>query len=82
MSEQLKGAFPNARPTAREREVWRLIALGYLRKQIAADFGVCRQTIDKHAEALHRKLGTHSTRGLTLAAVKHGVVTLDEAIAA
>lgn len=60
--------------TAREVEVLRGIALGSSNKQIAADLGISRRTVESHRESLMRKLEIRSVAGLTRFALDAGLV--------
>ena len=53
--------------TAREREVLRHIARGYLYKEIAARLGISTKTVEAHVSAVLRKLQlSHAARALAL----------------
>lgn len=58
--------------TAREREVFELIAQGRLNKQIAAECGTVEQTIKFHRANLMRKLGVRTVADLVRLAERAG----------
>jgi two-component system, NarL family, response regulator NreC len=60
--------------TPREVEVLRLIAGGLSTKQIADKLYLSVRTIDFHRANISQKLGIHDIAGLTLYAVRHGLV--------
>lgn len=59
--------------TAREREIFSLIAQGRLNKQIAAAFGTVEQTIKFHRANLMRKLGVRTVADLVRLAERAGM---------
>src|SRR3954471_22582244 len=59
--------------TAREREVWALVALDYSDREISTKLGIAYSTVCNHRNALHRKLGTHSPVALAREAIRHGL---------
>lgn len=60
--------------TAREREVWRLIATGATVRDIARHLGLAESTVDSHKSRLMRKLGVHKSVELVRLAVRLGLV--------
>lgn len=62
------------RLTAREREVLRAIALGRSSREIAAQLGIGRRTVESHRASLMRKLELHSVALLTQFAIREGLV--------
>ena len=60
--------------TAREREVLRLIARGYLYKEIAARLGISAKTVEAHVRAVLRKLQLSNRHELTRWAVERRLV--------
>lgn len=61
--------------TEREVEILRLVAQGLLSKEIADRLGVSIKTVDNHRTNLMRKLNVHDAVGVTLYAIKAGLVT-------
>lgn len=57
------------RLTARETEVARLLAIGYMDREIATMLGVGRRTVETHAANVRAKLGLKSRRELLRGAV-------------
>jgi DNA-binding NarL/FixJ family response regulator len=55
-----RGASPNANLTDREAEVLRLIALGYINKEIAARLNLSVKTVEVHKANGMRKMGMKS----------------------
>ena len=60
--------------TTREREVFELIAAGWLNKQIAAEFGAVEKTIKFHRANLMRKLGVRTVADLVRLAERAGAI--------
>ena len=63
--------------TARELDVLKGIAAGQSNKQIAAQLGISRRTVESHRESLMRKLDIRTVAGLTRFALDAGL--LDDA---
>jgi DNA-binding NarL/FixJ family response regulator len=76
------GSAPAAAPadpeldqhTAREREVLRHIARGYLYKEIALRLGISAKTVEAHVSAVLRKLQLSNRHELSRWAVQRGWV--------
>ncbi len=64
--------------TPREIEVLRQIIFGKLNKEIAAELGIELTTVISHRQNLTEKLGTKSVSALTVYAVTHGIVKVEE----
>lgn len=60
--------------TAREREVFQLIAEGHSNREIANLLGVGLTTVETHRSHILEKLDVHSTRDLILYAVRCGII--------
>jgi len=60
--------------TPREREVIQLLAEGKSTKEVATTLNLSVKTAETHRTNLMRKLGVHSVVGLTLYAVRNGIV--------
>lgn len=58
----------------REIDVLRLVARGFPNKQIAGQLSISVKTVEKHRQAVMDKSGRHHTAGLTMLAIKLGVV--------
>ena len=69
---------PFDRLTPREREVLQLIAEGHTNTAIAQIMNVSVKTVEKHRANLMSKLNVHDVATLLRAAIKHGLVLLDE----
>ncbi len=63
------------RLSQREREVLKLIAEGYKNKEIAEDLCISLKTVEKHRANLMKKLDLHNAAGLTVYAMKRGLVS-------
>src|ERR1700722_9624879 len=63
--------------TAREREVLRHIARGYMYKEIAQQLGISVKTVEAHVSAVLRKLQLSSRHELSRWAVQRRLVSLD-----
>lgn len=64
--------------TRREAEVLRLIVMGCINKEIADRLCVSLTTVISHRKNLMEKLGIKTVSGLTIFAVMHGIVSIDE----
>ncbi len=64
--------------TDRQRQVLRLVALGYPTKQIATSLGLGVKTIDTHRAAIMRRLKLRNLPALVRAAIRAGLVSADE----
>jgi DNA-binding NarL/FixJ family response regulator len=62
--------------TPREREVIQLVAEGRTTKEIATALSLSVKTAETHRTNLMRKLDLHSVAGLTLYAVRNGIVQI------
>jgi DNA-binding NarL/FixJ family response regulator len=60
--------------TAREREVFLLLARGRSNKEIARELSISLGTAKKHRENLQRKLDCHSTADLARLAIREGLL--------
>lgn len=64
--------------TAREREVFVLVAGGATTKEAAAKLGISARTVDVHRMNVMQKLGVSNVAGLTLMAVSFGLIEVPE----
>ncbi|PIE24448.1 MAG: DNA-binding response regulator [Planctomycetota bacterium] len=60
--------------TAREREVFLLLAIGRSNKEVAAQLNLSLGTVKKHRENLQRKLDCHSSAELARLAIREGLL--------
>jgi DNA-binding NarL/FixJ family response regulator len=61
--------------TRREREVLKLLAEGYMNKQIAEFLNISVKTVEKHRSNIMNKLDLHNASSLTSYAIEKGIVT-------
>ena len=61
--------------TAREREVFQLLALGFSNKEVARKLDISVGTAKKHRENLQRKLDCHSAAELARLAIREGLLS-------
>ena len=59
--------------TQREREILKLIAEGYLNKEIAEFLNISIKTVEKHRANIMKKLDLHNVAALTSYAIKKGL---------
>jgi DNA-binding NarL/FixJ family response regulator len=59
--------------TQREREILKLIAEGYLNKEIADILNISIKTVEKHRANIMKKLDLHNVAALTSFAIKRGL---------
>ena len=64
--------------TPRQREVLQLIAEGHPNREIARILQISVKTVETHRENLLKRLGVHSTAGLTRYAIRMGLIQLDQ----
>jgi len=64
--------------TPREREVLARIGQGQTNKAIANALRLSVKTVEKHRSNLMRKLGLHNTAGVTVYAIRQGLVNQDK----
>lgn len=67
-------ADPSIHLTNRQVEILGRLFAGMPPKQIGADLGICRETVDEHLDRAGRTLGTHGRIQLMRAAIYHGFV--------
>jgi DNA-binding NarL/FixJ family response regulator len=60
--------------TKREHTILHRIGMGGSNREIAAELGLSRRTVDTHRMRLMRKLGVHNTAGLVRVAVREGLI--------
>ncbi len=63
-----------SRLTSREVELVQLVAEGKANKQIALELDISIKTVEKHRQALMKKLDIHDTAGLTRYAIGAGII--------
>ena len=73
-----KEAHGMLRLTPRETEVLRLMVKGKTSKEIAANLGIGLTTVISHRKNLTMKLGTRSISALTVFAVSHGLIKIED----
>ncbi len=56
-----------------------LIAEGFANKQIAAELGLSVKTVEKHRQAVMKKLDIHDIAGLVRHAVMKGIIEMNVA---
>ncbi len=71
--ERQEAERPVARPTRRETEIIRLLALGKTNKEIAARLGITVRTVETHRAKIMLKLGLHSLTELIHYALRNGL---------
>jgi two-component system nitrate/nitrite response regulator NarL len=81
LNQLVRGKEPGPDPSDlsyREREVLTCIAEGLCNKEIGCRLNIGTRTVETHRERLMRKLGIHSTAGLTRFAVAKGLIFMPE----
>lgn len=71
-NRQTRGA--DSRPTPRELEIIRFLALGKVNKEIAWELGISVRTVDAHRAKVMQKLGFHSLAELIHFALREGII--------
>ncbi len=62
----------------REREVIRMVAMGLSNKEIADKLFIAVNTVMTHRRNINRKIGIHAAAGLTIYAIVHGIINVDD----
>ena len=68
---------PPQAPTRRERQVIKLIALGYCNKQVGDQLGISIKTAEKHRGNAMKRLNLRNTADITRFAVETGIIKLN-----
>lgn len=63
--------------TARETDILKYMARGYLNKQIAVELGISEQTIKNHVTSILRKLNANARTEAVVVAIKQGLISLE-----
>ena len=66
--------YDEAKPTAREREILRLLVMGKTNKEIGSLLGITVRTVETHRAKIMLKLGVHSIAELIHFAMDRGLV--------
>jgi len=66
--------------TPRETQILKLIADGFVNKQIAAELNISIKTVGNHRQELMKRLCIHHVAGLTRYAMSKGLVDLTRQI--
>jgi DNA-binding NarL/FixJ family response regulator len=61
--------------SAREREIFQLIAEGHSNKEVADVLSISPSTVETHRAHILQKLDVHNTAELVLYAVRHGIIS-------
>jgi DNA-binding NarL/FixJ family response regulator len=61
--------------TARQREIWQLLAEGRAPKEISATLDISVRTVEFHKYRIMQRLGARTTADLTILAVKHRLIS-------
>jgi DNA-binding NarL/FixJ family response regulator len=69
---KLRGAKQNGTLTEREKEVLRLVALGYTNKEIASDLNISVKTVETHKTHIMEKLDIKSRADMVRYAIEQG----------
>ncbi|MFT4071930.1 MAG: LuxR C-terminal-related transcriptional regulator [Dysgonamonadaceae bacterium] len=71
---------PNKELTSRELDVLKLVAAGYINKEIADKLGISLNTVLSHRKNITAKLGIKTVSGLTFYCISHGYMSMSDAI--
>ena len=81
ISEEKKGSneiFEKLKISERETEIIKLIAEGFINKEIADKLFLSTHTVNTHRKNIMHKLGINNTAGIVLFAVQQGIVSPNE----
>ena len=73
--KKIKEQSPWDTVTQREREILKLIAEGYLNKEIADFLSISIKTVEKHRANIMKKLDLHNVAELTAFAIDKGLTS-------
>ncbi|MDM8160754.1 response regulator transcription factor [Labilibaculum sp. K2S] len=76
-----KGSFPDKNSetiSSREKNILKHIALGLTNKEIADQLFISIHTVVTHRKNITQKLGIKSVSGLTVYAILHNLISMDE----
>ncbi|MFH1530175.1 MAG: LuxR C-terminal-related transcriptional regulator [Pseudomonadota bacterium] len=73
----MTGTVPFAMHSDRETVVLRLVARGKTSPEIASILGISAKTVENHRQNLKDKLDIHDVAGLTLYALRTGLIVPD-----
>ncbi len=62
----------------REKEVIRMVAMGLSNKEIADKLFIAVNTVMTHRRNINRKIGIHAAAGLTIYAIVHGLINVND----
>ena len=71
--ESQSAGSSKVRPTPRETEIIRLLAVGKANKMIASELGISTRTVETHRAKIMLKLGLHSLTELVHYAIRHNL---------
>ena len=74
-----KTSEDNVELSEREKEVLRQVALGKTNKEIAEELFISAHTVITHRKNITGKLGIKTVSGLTVYAILHNIIDIDEA---
>ncbi|MFO7838205.1 MAG: response regulator transcription factor [Desulfosalsimonadaceae bacterium] len=72
--KKIRSKSPQENLTQREREVLKLLAEGYLNKEIGDLLSISSKTVEKHRANIMQKLNLHNAAALTAFAIDQGLV--------
>ncbi len=75
--KQADSESPYDKLTDREKQVLKLVAEGYLHKEVADMLGISVKTVIAHQTNIGEKLGIHTRAGLIKFAIQKGIIKLD-----
>ena len=78
LPEKSRNAMMNKTLSDREAEVMVLIVKGYINKEIADKLNIGLTTVISHRKNIMTKLGLRSVSALTIYAVMHGYINIDQ----
>lgn len=63
--------------TARERQVWKQIAIGKQNREIAEGLNLSIKTVEKFRQALYDKSEARNVADLTRMAIRYGIISVE-----
>ncbi len=77
-AEEENSSLPDSDLSEREKEVIRLVAMGLSNKEIAEKMFIAVNTVMTHRRNINRKTGIHAAAGLTIYAIVHGLINVED----
>ncbi len=78
LRDQNEAVETDSQLSAREIDVLKLLVQGYSNKEVSSKLFISTHTVISHRKNISRKLNIKSVAGLTVYAILHGIMTMDD----